>query len=857
MTFLSFSAIKPLLSVIANRLANVFANIFAIVFAILFVFFGLISCNKERLSPDVPSDEDQLKIEFRLQLPLYRQASSASNSTPDNSIAANAPGHKSQKPNSEAITTYGTPTFRSPNLSSLTQQQESDINDAYVFFVKASDGKVYDVAQAQSIDNDGASGRSFTVSLNLGQTTGEEFDSYILTNIGWFMSDKNKDHFLGKNYAELQEFLKRTIDGQVSAIGQNSIKRHNPIESQSSISSQNSIKKHNPIESKSSISWQNSTDSQSPNNQEINSIVMWGKSPIRISAGSAGRISVAMVRALANVEIGVGVGGLWNGKDANGADIPFKLSHVYIYNAADSYTFMPLEASYDNTLKRVTAHSATGTPLTNPLIYNATDGKYIKHSVYIPESDVRMQPGATIGDGNHLNRCAIVIGGLYSKATTPTYYRIDFNDNGSPKNLVDVLRNHRYMVSIVGVNGAGFATADLAFNSTDAQVSGNIVTQWQVGGESSSGISQDIKVGAEDRGGIIFWTDPNDPLGHYKVAAKVDPQTSPAWSSVAVSQVSMAGKSHTDGRANMAALLAFSAAGASGATGNFAVDFPVANNCHTYRGEEGLDAPGSWYLPAIDELQQLAVASVAIGDQAPWTPLSPSVSDYWSSTQVDGVGTNLHSVWFCRVTDQSKRSYGAKWDAGAGVRCVREVIMPARVGQKRSGGVVFWVDPTDPTIYKVAALTDQVDARTINFASMPLSTVGVPTSQHRHDGQLNQFALLQISTSATPGATGNFETDYPIPSACYNYQGDSGLDPKGTWYLPAIDELAALCNRKDGLNIANPPGWIPLIGNNGYFSSSETPDDPLTIWWIQAATNIIRADGPKSDNGRARCIRGR
>lgn len=693
------------------------------------------------------------------------------------------------------------------NPSSRALPQENAVEDIYVFFFKVSNNTLHQVTKVQDVINSGANGKSFAVNLNTAQSEDELFDSYVLANVGDFMEGKDPAFFEGRTYADFRELLEATIIDGIQG-----------------------------------------------------GIVMSGKGRSRVGAQGGEKVTVPMLRALASLDIGVGTGagGYWDGRDGSGVKIPFKLSNISVYNSRDTYAFMPLEALYDADLTKVSAPTLAGQVKALPLEYEVPNGLQITQQIYLPEADVLMKKGAFSGDENHLNRCAIVIAGYYANATSPTYYRIDFNDNNTPKQLVNVLRNHKYTVNIVSVTGPGAISKEEAMKANPLKV--NMIVQWQ-DIDSSLDLGGGLEVGSEDKGGVIFWGDPEDPDGHYKVAAKVDqPSVSWAfpvlWGQTPPILVAVGASSLTNGRYNMEKIIAFSRAAQLGATGVLSVDFPAANACHTYRGPEGTDPVGSWYLPAIDEIFDVYKASdkIAQADAQGWISLNPGVNDYWSSSEVYNTTQN---VWFVRLVANEKNPGAAKYELGGGIRCIRDVTTPAQVGQERLGGSVFWVDPADPTVYKVVAKEDQISvAEMINFASPALINVKfVPTAQDHDNGYLNQLAIIAFSNSKQQGATGDLNLDYPVVASCYNYKGPAGTDVPGTWYLPAINELKALCDRKDGLDVIDPEGWAPIIRVSGYFSSTENSDNPSLMWWIGMGNNSTHNSGRKGDNGTIRCIR--
>ena len=354
---------------------------------LLMVACSMSSCSKEAMSEAPPSSGEEVQVRLHLKM-----------SSPDNNYA-------------------------------LTNDKECHVENIHVFFVSKTTNKVYDVVEGKNIVNSDNINKTFEASLLIPFGKTDKFDSYVLANIGNFMTDGDKDikRFVGKTYAELQLLLQSTITGKL--------------------------------------------------HDKAGNFVMWGKANEALPNISSNKITIPMIRAVARVDIGVGiktaagvggVDGTWNGLDKDGNIIPFVLNTIHVYRPNTAYAYMPFLASYYDVLnKKVTQHSAIGANSAGnvtSLEYTVTNG-FSQKEIYIAESDVLMNGTGALTDANYTKRCAIVVGGFYNGVATSTYYRIDFNDNGTPRKLIDVLRNHRYGMNIVSVSGVGYPTADEAYNS--------------------------------------------------------------------------------------------------------------------------------------------------------------------------------------------------------------------------------------------------------------------------------------------------------------------------------------------------------------------------------------------------------
>lgn len=321
----------------------------------------------------------------------------------------------------------------------LSVEQESLINDVYVFFFNTTDNRVYTVVKGKNVTpnvSDPAKW-TFTASLIVNTGTRTTFDCLVLTNVDGWMQGKNLADFNGKNYDDLQTML---VSNELSPAA---------------------LPAASPTEG----------------------LVMWGKaaSPISVPADAAS-ITVPAIRALASVEVGVGKGPTadnptawdgWDGKDSGGKSIPFVLKKVYVYRPNNRYAFMPLAAVYDAGQRKVTAPSPAGASaaITTPFVYSLSAGAYgIRREIYLPEADIRKLTSdgtghtGKPGDAGHKDRCALVVCGSYN-GHADSYYRIDFNDNAADRSLIDLLRNHRYYVSITSVQGDGENSPQEAYES--------------------------------------------------------------------------------------------------------------------------------------------------------------------------------------------------------------------------------------------------------------------------------------------------------------------------------------------------------------------------------------------------------
>lgn len=189
-------------------------------------------------------------------------------------------------------------------------------------------------------------------------------------------------------------------------------------------------------------------------------LVMYGETAGTVTPGSKVEVDIQLLRSVAKVEVSLG--------DEVKPEV-FTLEELYIYKASNRYAAIP-------------SFSGGNTVLTIPAGQNELK-KFkagSKAEVYLPESKVIFGNGDAIGDANHQNRCAIVVGGKYNGSGTSSYYRIDFTarnaaDQSAASVFMDVLRNHRFIVKITSVGSVGELTPDEAYKSVKSSISAGVI----------------------------------------------------------------------------------------------------------------------------------------------------------------------------------------------------------------------------------------------------------------------------------------------------------------------------------------------------------------------------------------------
>ena len=124
------------------------------------------------------------------------------------------------------------------------------------------------------------------------------------------------------------------------------------------------------------------------------------------------------------------------------------------------------------------------------------------------------------------------------------------------------------------------------------------------------------------------------------------------------------------------------------------------------------------------------------------------------------------------------------------------------------------------------------------------------------------------------GGTTNFCTSAVVgPGGCaayqaYHYQGPSGTDPLGTWYLPSKEELTMVLSLDDSINAGNitlPAGYNQLetattggsCQNDGacyYWSSTEFSGGTSGAWLVDSTNGLVNL-GDKNNQFGVRAVR--
>lgn len=195
---------------------------------------------------------------------------------------------------------------------------------------------------------------------------------------------------------------------------------------------------------------------------------MYGEAKQTLIKPTTNNFKIQMLRSLARIDVGAGV---YNESTDTWAGLTdFVLSQVQVINTRSKFAVIPTVTVFNEggnikvETPTVPASSVVQGDVTKAFHYSddITDGKYLKSSMFISES-------------NAADKVSLIIGGSYKGGAT-TYYRVDMcvpsKTTPGSYDYLDILRNHLYRLSITKVTGAGYATAQDAQNSVPM----NIVT---------------------------------------------------------------------------------------------------------------------------------------------------------------------------------------------------------------------------------------------------------------------------------------------------------------------------------------------------------------------------------------------
>lgn len=194
--------------------------------------------------------------------------------------------------------------------------------------------------------------------------------------------------------------------------------------------------------------------------------------------------TVSLVRAVARVDIGIGTKNSDNTWTKGG--VPFTMTQVQIWKDGKQYAYMPAENNFSSSAGVLAINSPSPVGSTETKIYGSTyiaNTTYCAEKIYLPEANLSW---GSVFDDNHTNRLAIIVGGRYNSSQTETFYRVDFTYDEGSMGKMNILRNHVYQFTIKKVEAAGYASAEIAYNSKPKGLGFNATVEQWTDGQTTS-----------------------------------------------------------------------------------------------------------------------------------------------------------------------------------------------------------------------------------------------------------------------------------------------------------------------------------------------------------------------------------
>jgi hypothetical protein len=214
-------------------------------------------------------------------------------------------------------------------------------------------------------------------------------------------------------------------------------------------------------------------DTSGSDTYQTNGIPMWGQilatNAVTVVDGTA--FSVNIYRAVARMDVGFSYDS--NSKTFSASSQGYSLKTVHVYRDTDKGYIVPAlngsgvvqteqtNVPSDVDLQHLGSPSDANTD--QGAVYTPTDANHSVYQIYVPENALRGTDNAT----------TLVVGLQKSGSSTIGYYRMSIQD--ASKNILPIIRNHRYICSILSVTGDGYPDPETALNAVDTQITYAIV----------------------------------------------------------------------------------------------------------------------------------------------------------------------------------------------------------------------------------------------------------------------------------------------------------------------------------------------------------------------------------------------
>lgn len=217
---------------------------------------------------------------------------------------------------------------------------------------------------------------------------------------------------------------------------------------------------------------------------EPSTIPMYGEVTLdKLETETTNTITATMLRALARTDVRTELD-----LDLSNS---FEITEIYVYRARDLVQVIPdLSAMSESATPKVSSPSVPeGAGAVERLSATVYDPESIE-GIYLPEC-------ASVTDEEQQLKgvTCLVVGGIYNREATPSYYRVDFDSGEAGHPYGQLLRNHRYEIVITRVTGRGWEDPDDAANNratmirTEIQMWEDFTTYMIAGGDNYLGVS--------------------------------------------------------------------------------------------------------------------------------------------------------------------------------------------------------------------------------------------------------------------------------------------------------------------------------------------------------------------------------
>ena len=171
------------------------------------------------------------------------------------------------------------------------------------------------------------------------------------------------------------------------------------------------------------------------------------------------------------------------------------------------------------------------------------------------------------------------------------------------------------------------------------------------------------------------------------------------------------------------------------------------------------------------------------------------------------------------------------------------------VGDQYGGGVVYWINPDDASDFRVVAM-DETSKMWSRLSNYVLGS-GAQDVSARNGADIWKIAKT-YSDNKMGNALGNFAADFSAFSYCYE-KTDGGV-PKGTWYLPSVQELKDLYAVKGTVEAVITSNGGSAFSAGTFWSANENKGNLSQGWLVNSDDGSLSPNSKKASL-YVRCVR--